>query len=208
VSAYPYATLANVKARMSLTSTGNDPVLSRLCDMANALVEGVTHRSIGSNTGTYTFDGSNAREEMRCLPLNNGIQSISLLEIAPYTGAAYVTVPASDYFIRPSQANREPGWPGTEVWMTNIPSTTNTYPYFPVGYDTVRVTGVWGWSDMPLEVRDVAERTVIRAFQSRQAGEADGTGSADIGEQLIRSALTAADRRTLMRFAWRSVDII
>lgn len=202
--AYPYATLSAVKLRMDITDSSNDAVLGPIVDHVNAKIEAYTFRAIGSNTVTHTLDGFDALENQHCLILKDGVRAISLLQVAPYTGAALVTVPATDYFIQPGDSERQPGWPGFEVWMTNVPSTTNTYPYFPPGFANVVITYDAGWAQMPTEVREVAETAAVRAWQRRQVGEGDTTGQPDLGETIV---FNRWERGVLDVYRWRPVFV-
>lgn len=208
MSALPYATVAAVKVRLGLTSTNRDSFLASLCDQANELVESITHRAIGSSTVTSAvYHGWDALEEGRCLILKDGIRSVTSVEVAPFTGAAFVTVPTTDYFTLPDASQRQPGWPAFELWMTDIPSPANTYPYFPGGFNNVRVSYTAGWDAMPNELRAAAERTVVRAYQGRAAGIGDGAGEdalvTDIGH-----FLAYPDRRVIEHYAWKPVSIV
>lgn len=206
--ALPYATLANVKARIGNTNTNRDALLSTLCVQANELVESITYRAIGSNAvAGQLIDGWEAMENGRCLMFKNGIRSVTSLEIAPYTGAAFVTVPITEVFIQPGEQIRQPGWPGFELWMTDIPSASNTQPYFPPGYQNIRISYTNGWDAMPNDLRAAAERTVVRAFAARNAGQADQVGDENVGGN-IGTFLAYPDRMTILGYQWRSIDII
>src|SRR5690349_4289549 len=91
-----YATTATLKTRLGITDTTDDALFATICDQSNAYVEGYTGRpicAIGSTS--YTFDGYNALENGRCLIVPMlGVRAIGTLEVAPYTGADFVTVPA------------------------------------------------------------------------------------------------------------------
>ena len=99
-----------------------------------------------------------------------------------------------------------PGWPAFEIHLSDIPSST--YPMFPPGYATIRMSADIGWASMPEEIREVAEVMAVRAWQARQAGQSDMVGSDDTGQQMVSNYISGRDRQTLMRYRWRSVEII
>lgn len=205
-----YATTANLKTRLGITDTTDDTLLGTICDQVNSYIEGVTGRvlaAIGSTT--YTFDGHEALENGRCLLVSVGVRAVGLLEVAPYTGADFVTVPSSDYFIRPSIQNRslqgEPGW---EIWMTDIPSASNTYPYFPPGFNNVRALIAPGWSAIPDEITDLALTTGTRMWNGRRAGQQDIVGTDEFGRPIVSRYLSARDRATLERYRDKAPSII
>lgn len=205
-----YATTADLKTRLGITDTTDDTLLGTICDQVNALVEGITGRILAPIASTaYTFDGSDAIWGGRCLQVGDiGVRAITLLEVAAYTGASFVTMPASDYFIRPLAQERSSGWPGTEIWITDIPTAANSYPYFPPGFGTVRVTATWGWAAMPDEIIDLALTTAVRTWTGRQAGQADIIGTDEFGKPIVSRYLSGRDRATLQRYAEKAVLVI
>jgi len=137
-----YATLTPLKQRLGLstTDTTDDALLQTICDQANGYIESMAHRVLAPlGVQTYTFDGFEYLENRRLLLVPHGILTVTAVQVAAYTGQAYITVPISDIFLRPPAHQREPGWPATEIWFTDIPSTANQYPYFPQGFNTVSV---------------------------------------------------------------------
>lgn len=206
---YPYATTAAVKARLGITNTTHDSLLSGMCEAVNALVESIAQRALGSSTVTAEkLDGWDTLEGGRVIVYPRGVRSISSLEVAAYTGSTYVTVPSTDYFLRPTANLRTPGWPAFEIWMTDIPAAANSLPTFEGGFDTIRMTADIGWAQMPVDVREVAEVTVVRAWQARQAGQTDEAGTDENGTVTVSRHLSARDMQTLMRYRWRSIEIV
>lgn len=203
--AYPYTTLERIKSRLNISDSNDDASLQWAVDGTNAYIESITERAIGSNTVTQQLiDGWDCLDE-RTLIYKDGVRSITTLEVKPYTGGDWVTVPATDYFVRPSEHLRVPGWPGFEIQMTDIPSSGNTYPFFPSGYETIRLTAAVGWAEMPTELREVADVIAVRVWQARQFGQQDMGGTDDAGVVTFTRATSARDMRTIMRFKWRPV---
>ncbi len=195
-----YATLVGVKARAGITNTADDTLLSALCGQTNQLIESVTGKVIAPMAAaTYTFDGTGTQ----VLRVPMGVRSVSLLEIAPYTGAAYETVPAADYFLRPLPQDRNgPGWPATQIVLSDWP--TGTYRIFPKGQSNVRATITPGWDAIPDDLVALAEIVTVRAWQARLAGESEIIGTAESGGPIIGASLRPAEI-ALLRFYAREL---
>lgn len=205
-----YVTLAVAKARLGIPSadTTDDTLLTRLCDQVNAYIESYTGTVLAPiGTATYTFDGDE-RVNSRQLLIPRGVRTITLLENSAYTGGPYQTIPSSDYFLRPSNSDLNPGFPFTELVMTNVPSAGNPLPTFNPGLDNIRITGTWGWAATPDEIKEVAEVMLVRAWAGRQAGQTDQIGVSEGGMPIISRTVSLRDRETLNRFRLKRPDRI
>ncbi len=118
-----------------------------------------------SGSMTLTFDGPRRRPGRQVL-IPKGIRSIDTngLEVATVTGSSYSVVPTSGFFIRPGTADRNEGWPGTSVKLSDVAGVL----FWP-GYDTIRITGGFGFAAAPLDLQGVAQRTVIRRFIGKES---------------------------------------
>lgn len=154
------------------------------------------------------FDGFGALEGGRLLPITNGIVTATSVEVALYTGGPFSLIPATDWYIRPTPLEREPGWPGTELWMTNIPSAGNTTPYFPPGFANVRVAGSFGWPAILDEITSVALSAVVSAYRLRSAGGGDSLTIGVDGSRTFERVLGYEEKRTLMRYVDKRLDVI
>lgn len=199
-----YATLADVKLRLALgtATTADDGLLQDLCDQVNGWIEATAGRVIAPYAGTYTFDGYDAIDDVT-LPVRMGIVALTSLEIAAQTGAAFQTIPSGEYFLNPPSAQREPGWPAFRVVLTDAPSSSNPFAYFPPGYQNVRMAGTFGWTAIPDELTDVALTTTVRAWNARQAGQADIIGTDEYGHPLVSRYVSGRDKATLSRFKFK-----
>ena len=199
-----YATLADTKLRLGLgtATTTDDTLLQDLCDQVNGWIEATTGRVVAPYAGTYTFDGYEALDDVT-FPVRMGIVALSSLEIAQQTGGTFSTIPATDYFLNPPSASREPGWPAFRLLLSDVPSGSNPYPYFPAGYQNVRMAGTFGWSAIPDELIDVALTTTVRAWHARQAGQADIVGTDEYGRPLVSRYVSGRDKATVTRFKFK-----
>lgn len=194
-----YATAALLKTSLGVTDTADDTALGLVCDRINAYVELFTGRVLAPITSAaIKLDGDGSRE----LRYAKGIRAVSLLEIADYTGAAYQTIAAGDYFLRPGPADLRPGWPCTRILLSDHPAGSHTQ--FPAGLDTVRMTATTGWNAIPDDITEVAITAATRAWHASQAGQADIVGTDEMGRPLVSRFFSARDLGTLRMY---SVDI-
>lgn len=202
-----YATLGGVKRKLGITDTADDDVLADIIADVNLDVEDMTGRQVGPGTVTNELiDGYDALEGGRCLPYPKGIRSVTKLEVAATTGDTFYEVPATDIFIQPGEHLRQPDWPGFEIWMTDIPSSSNSLPVFLPGFNNIRLTANIGWASIPSTIVSAAETTAARTFHARQGGTFEG--SDELGERDFRTLWRGNDIRTIRRYARKDVEII
>jgi hypothetical protein len=196
-----YATAALLKSSLAVTDTTDDTALGLVCDRINAFIEGPSGcgRVLAPiASAAIKLDGDGSRE----LRYPKGIRAVSLLELADYTGAAYQTIAAGDYFLRPGPADLIPGWPYTRIILSDHPAGSHTR--FPAGLDTVRMTATTGWNAIPDDITEVAITAATRAWNSVQAGQSDIVGTGDMGRPLVSRFFSSRDFGTLRSY---SVDI-
>jgi len=197
-----YAAIIPVKARLNIPAedTTDDAEITVICNQVNGYIESLVGRPLSNlGTATYLYDGYDSVDN-RILFIGRGLQSVSLLETATYTSGPFNTVPSTDYFLRPQAQELEVGWPYTEIVMTNVPSANNFSPLFYQGYNTVRITGVWGYAQTPDEITEIGEVMAVRAWSARQAGQTDQIGITEGGQPVISRTLSIRDRDTLSRY--------
>jgi hypothetical protein len=194
-----YATTALLKTRLGVADTTDDTALGAICDQVNAYIEMFTGRVLAPITSAaIKLDGDGTS----VLRYPKGIRAVTLLEVADYTGGAYATIPATDYFLRPGPADLRPGWPATRLLLSDRPA--GSHAHFPTGYDTVRMTATTGWAAIPDDITDVALTAATRAWHSAQAGQADIVGTNEMGAPMVSRFFSARDLGTLRAY---SVDI-
>ena len=144
----------------------------------------------------------------RILVEDRGIVTLTALEIASFTRGAFSVIPLSDIWLRPVVQQRQPGWPATEMVMTNIPSPSNPFPAFFPGYGNIREWGQLGWPDEPDEVVAIAERVTVALWQMRAGGGAYQVGPPTDGVASIQHLLSYDDWRTLKGYQRKSLGIV
>ena len=204
-----YITTASLKRRMAITDADDDTLVGEIVDGVNQFIETYSGRILSPTTLTaVTFDGYEALEDGRLFPFPWGIQTISLLEIAPNTGGTFTTVAAGDIFLRPVATQRESGWPATEIWISDIPSSSTTYPYFPAGFGNVRITGTGGWAAEPDDIIAVGHNLGVTDYRGRSAAGGDRFTIGADGARTYERMLTAKDRAILDRYRYRKVVVV
>jgi hypothetical protein len=196
-----YCNLYDVKQdldKVAADTTADELLLDYIREITD-YIRGFTGREFATESGTFTFDGIAAMNGGKYLSIPRGVQSISLLEAAANTGGSFTTIPSSAYVLRPTVQERTPGWPATELWLTDN-YVGSSYSTFPRGYDNIRVTGVLGFG-VPARIEGVARRTVVRAYAARQAGQNDMLGvGQEGGTPTVSRSLSRSDREILNQF--------
>ena len=144
----------------------------------------------------------------RCLIDLHGIVYLTALEVATYTRGPFSAIPSTDFFLRPTANHRDPGYPATELYMTNIPSPANATPAFFPGYANVRMWGQVGWPAIPDGIVGVAERVVAALWQMKSGGGAYGIAPGSDTAQQIPHLLSSDDWKTLQRYTIKTIGIV
>ena len=183
--------LYDVKERLGIadsTTTYDEPLLELIRSVTTEIEE-VTGRDFTGDRDdqVYTFD---IGEMTTLLEVERGIQSVTTLEVASATGAAYTAV--TSYKLRP--ANRE--WLGEPYYRIELYDGN----WFYRGYDTVRVTGRLGWAEVPPQVSRIAAGAVVAKHLTKGS---DGARAVigENGQATILRDISPDDQRVLMGLA-------
>lgn len=199
-----YAVGSAVKARAGITDSTDDTLIAELCDQVNAYIEQATGRILAPISGTATlyYDGDGSNRLYLPVPASGdypyigGLRTIATLGVADYTGASYTTLASTDYFLRGAVL---PGAPFDWVYLSDMPA--GSYYTFPKGFATVKITSTGaGWSTIPDEIIDVAERMAVRLWYARQAGQSDIVGVDETGAPVVSRGLPISDRNILRAY--------
>jgi hypothetical protein len=175
-----YATLAQVKAALRITDSVDDSLLEMAIDSASRLIDGYTYRYF-YNAGTATRDFV---AEDSYLTIIDDLISITQLRTTDEIGSEYVTWNADDYQLRPVNGKQD----GLNVPYTSILSTDDLLFNTKGEQALVRVTGVWGWSAVPIAV---TQATIIQSSRiyKRLDSPLGVAGFGDLGAIRVGRAL-------------------
>jgi hypothetical protein len=190
MTALSYASLSGVKARLHITDTTDDTLLTTIVGQMNGWLETIMQRQVGPvASATYTFDGDGSDS----LYVPAGIREVSELKIAPATGEDLVA--ETNFVILPRVQLRRPGWPGFTIQLTDL-STVCFYR----GYGTVTATMTTGWDAIPADLSEVAEVAVVRAWGARESGQTDVSGVDEMGNPIVSRYISGKDMHTINRY--------
>ncbi len=162
--------------------------------------------------GCYVYDGEDALENGRALLLRIGLNGVTQLEAALVTppNDTFHQVPPSDFFLYPRIHDREPGWPATELRLTNVPTSANPSPVFLPMMHNVRVipAGTAGWPAMPDEIVKVANQLVARAFRGRALAGLNAGQVGDDGQMTVSQFMETADWKVIHFYRRRLPSIV
>jgi hypothetical protein len=175
-----YATLAQVKAALRITDSVDDSLLEMAIESASRLIDGYTYRYF-YNAGTAT---RNFAAEDSYLVLIDDLVSISELKSTDEVGSEYVTWSASDYQLQPVNGRQD----GLNTPYTSILAVDDKLFNTLGSQALVRVTGVWGWSAVPMAV---TQATIIQSSRiyKRLDSPLGVAGFGDLGAIRVGRAL-------------------
>ena len=147
-----YATLSETKAALRITDSVDDSLLEMAIESASRLIDGYTYRYFyNAGTATRNFVASDSY-----LTIIDDLISLSELKTTDEIGSEYVTWGSADYQLRPVNGKQD----GLNVPYTSILSTDDLLFNILGEQALVRVTGVWGWSAVPIAVK---QATIIQS---------------------------------------------
>jgi hypothetical protein len=175
-----YATLAQVKAALRITDSVDDSLLEMAIDSASRLIDGYTYRYF-YNAGTAT---RNFAAEDSYLVLMDDLVSISELRTTDEIGSEYVTWNPTDYQLQPVNGKQD----GLNTPYTSILAVDDKLFNTLGSQALVRITGVWGWSAVPIAV---TQATIIQSSRiyKRLDSPLGVAGFGDLGAIRVGRAL-------------------
>lgn len=149
-----YCSLAEVKAALRITDSVDDSLLEIAVESASRLVDGYAGRNFYSSGSAVRY----FTPEDRIVCEIDDLISLTSLEVsADLDGVFDQTWTSTDYQLEPLNGKVDglTGWPATRIRAVgDFIFGTN------IGEASVKVTGTWGWSAVPIAVK---QATVIQA---------------------------------------------
>ena len=147
-----YATLSDVKAALRITDSIDDALLETAIESASRMIDGFTARTF-YNSGTAVRDF--AATDSINLIIDDAI-SVTWVQATDEKGSTYTTFSVNDYQLEPVNSRSD----GLYFPYTGI-RAVNTYAWPVVDQQAlVRVTGVWGWAQIPTAIK---QATIIQS---------------------------------------------
>jgi hypothetical protein len=147
-----YATLTQVKAALRITDDVDNTLLEMAIESASRLIDGYTYRYF-YNAGTAI---RNFAAEDSYLVNIDDLVSISELKTTDEIGSDYTTWNATDYQLQPVNGRQD----GLNIPYTSILAVDDKLFNTLGSQALVRITGVWGWSAVPIAV---TQATIIQS---------------------------------------------
>lgn len=156
-----YATLSEVKAALRIQDSIDDSLLEMAIESASRLVDGYANRNF-YNAGTAVRYYAPETSDFSYI---DDLISISSLETSSKLDGTYDrTWTATEYQLEPLNGKVDglSGWPYTSVRAVMPPYSPTAGVFFPSyqGVATIKITGVWGWTAVPMAVK---QATIIQA---------------------------------------------
>jgi hypothetical protein len=147
-----YATLTDVKNALRITDAMDDSLLETAIESASRMIDGFTARTF-YNAGTAVRDF--AATDSINLIIDDAI-SVSEVKATDEKGGSYTIFAPDDYQLEPVNSRSD----GLYFPFTGI-RAVNTYAWPVVDEQAlVRVTGVWGWAQIPTAIK---QATIIQS---------------------------------------------
>ena len=177
-----YCSLADVKSALRITDAVDDSLIELSIEAASREIDGYCQRAFYPTTGTRVFDTTNA-----FLTETDDIVSVTTLKTSN-DGATYDTTwTTSDFQLEP--LNGVTGGidsPYTRIravgdYLFPVWAVTGTYTNFA----PVQIVGVFGWSAIPVAVKQAAIILSMRQFKRYDSPLGIAGGFGDMGAMRV-----------------------
>jgi hypothetical protein len=175
-----YASLNEVKASLKIQDGMDDSLLEMAIESASRLIDGYA--------GRYFYNGGSAVKNFAAqdwwLVQIEDLQSVTEVASTDEVGGTYTVWQATDYQLEPLNGRTD----GIVSPATRIRSV-NDYAW-PINGEQalVRITGVWGWSSVPIAVKQATILQAARIFK-RLDSPLGVAGFGDMGVVRVGSRL-------------------
>ncbi len=185
-----YCTVAQVKALLNASESGDDALLADLVTRASAMVDSYTRRRTFAERIETRYYTPGEDTSGRLLFLDDDLLSITTL-----TNGDGTIIAAADYVLRP--ANILPAWGIRLKASSGISWTCEDDPE-----DAISVAGEWGYcteADRPADITQAAARLALWLYRQREA-PFSRVGNAITGEYEAPVALPDDVKAILARY--------
>jgi hypothetical protein len=191
-----YATLGALREYLNLGDASSDNVLSDLLEDASRYLDEKCGRDFlrhpgVSGTETRTF----LTERGNLLEVRAGIVSLTTVQLATYTGAAYNTLSAADWVLWPTDP--EPYHSYSGIALTDTGSYRTWYP----ALAGAQLTGVFGFAEVPPLIRR-ATLDLAREWYRQGPGGGGPVGVNQFGTPIFGAGEPKTVRDAIEEYAW------
>jgi hypothetical protein len=189
-----YASLTEIKAALRITDSVDDALLEMAVESASRLIDGYANRafySIGTATRYFV-----AQDDFIC-PIDDlaGTASLVIQTAGNADGHFDTTWAADDYQLEPlNQVLDGQSWVFTDI------RAIGDY-LWPIlnGEALIKVTGVWGWTSVPITIKQATIIQASRIFK-RLDSPLGVAGFGDLGVMRVSSSLDPDVAQLVMPF--------
>ena len=192
-----YATLDALREYVDPPDASQDNLLSDLLLQASTYIDGQCRRDFYRHpqvTGTEirTINGNGRRR----LWVKAGIVSLSTVELAELTGGSYTALASTDWILGPDEPI------GSYDWIDL--SDQSAYTEWFAGYETVRLTGVFGQASVPADI-EKATLDLAREWYRQGPGGGGPVGVNQFGTPIFGAGMPRSVQDAINTYG--SVDI-
>lgn len=182
-----YATLAEIKTSLRISDTIDDTQLEMAVESASRLIDGYAQRYFyNAGTATRVFASNNTFQVYL-----DDVQSVSSVAFSSLDNGTFdVSLASTDYQLYPlnNVVGGLSGWPYTEMVLAGNYLTANYGFVTGSGRANVEITGVWGWSAVPIAIKQAAIIQAARIYK-RADSPLGVAGFGDMGVMRVSSGL-------------------
>lgn len=193
----PYASLAQVKAALRISDNVDDTLLEMAIESASRAIDEYTNRNFYNAGTAVRYYAPNDSFNVTI----DDLVSLTTLETMSDTDQVYNTTwTANDYQLEPLNGIAD----GITQPYTHI-RAIGDYTYLTLGGEaTIKVTGVWGWNAVPIQVTQAAVIQSSRIYKRLDSplGIISGElGSMRVGSRIDPDVAQLVDGLRKIRFA-------
>ena len=166
-----YVTLAEVKRITDIQVDKDDDLITRLIPWATGTIDKLTGRSfleLAETAKTLTGSG----DSLLSIP---DLISLTSVELRNYSGDSFDNISNDSILLEPS--DKIPGEPYTGAFL--IPN--NDWSFWPACIQGVRITAVWGWSEVPAQIKEMAAYLIVNWIRMGRLGFTSTLGNEATG---------------------------
>jgi Phage gp6-like head-tail connector protein len=188
-------TTAKVKTRLNITDAVQDALISEIIDQISDEIAVFTRRKlVPDNAATYVFDTRLGH----ILNIPYGIRSVTSMGVAATdqpddASGTYLAVTLSTILLRPLPVERRPGWPATQLRLTQSPIDIRIP--FRTAAAGARIVGNFGFAATPPAVERIATDASVAEYLDRKRSGRRGAEGID-----LPGLLGVQDLASLSRF--------